>query len=128
MKHCKSGRKFNRTSSQRKALFSSLLFSLIIHERIETTEAKAKEIKGKIDRIISKAKKVKDNEMELVRKLEGILPKLAISKIKDSFVNRMNDRTSGFTRVIKISPRKSDGARKSIIEFVDYKENKIKEN
>lgn len=121
MKHCRKGRQFGRPSSQRKALISSLLVSLIIHESIETTEAKAKELKGKIDRIITKVRRAENNEMELVRKLEAILPKVAIDKLKNSFLNRMKDRNSGFTRVIKISPRKSDGASKAILEFVDFR-------
>lgn len=125
MKHCKSGRQFGRIASQRKALLSSMLNSLIIYERIETTEAKAKELKNKFDRIITKAKKVKDNEMELVRKLESELPMVAIQKVKNELLERMNGRNSGYTRVVKMSPRKSDGARKAIIEFVDVKkENK----
>lgn len=125
MKHCKSGRQFGRIASQRKALLSSMLNSLIIYERIETTEAKAKELKNKFDRIITKAKKVKDNEMELVRKLESELPMVAIQKVKNELLERMDGRNSGYTRVVKMSPRKSDGARKAIIEFVDVKkENK----
>lgn len=119
MKHCKSGRQFGRVASQRKALLSSMLTSLIIHESIETTEAKAKELKGKIDRVISRAKKAGGNDMELVRKLESDLPKVAIQKIKGELLERMNKRDSGYTRVIKMSPRKSDGARRAIIEFVD---------
>lgn len=124
MKHCKSGRQFGRVASQRKALLSSMLNSLIIHESIETTEAKAKELKGKIDRIITKAKKAKNNEMKLVRKLEGELPMMSIQKIKNELLERMSGRDCGYTRVIKMSPRKSDGARKAIIEFVDSKDNK----
>ncbi|MCK4635800.1 MAG: 50S ribosomal protein L17 [Candidatus Moranbacteria bacterium] len=121
MKHCKSGRQFGRVASQRKALLSSMLVSLIIHERIETTEAKAKELKSKIDRVITKAKRAEGKDMEIVRKLEATLPIVAIQKIKDELLDRMSKRKSGYTRVIKMSPRKSDGARKAIIEFVDAK-------
>ncbi len=129
MKHCKSGRQFGRVASQRRALLSSMLTSLIIHESIETTEAKAKELKGKIDRVISRAKKAEGNNMELVRKLESDLPKVAIQKIKSELLERMSKRDSGYTRVIKMSPRKSDGARRAIIEFVDTaKDNKLVDN
>lgn len=120
MKHCKSGRQFGRVASQRKALLSSMLTSLIIHEKIETTEAKAKELKSVVDRIITKAKRT-ENKMELVRKLEGELPIVAIDKVKDELLERMGGRESGYARVIKMSPRKSDGARRAIIEFVDKK-------
>lgn len=127
MKHCKSGRQFGRVASQRKALLSTMLTSLIIHESIETTEAKAKELKGKIDRIISKAKKAEGNDMEMVRKLEGELPKVAIQKIKNELLSKMSERSSGYTRVIKVSPRKSDGARMAIIEFVDNDKKPVSE-
>ncbi len=121
MKHCKSGRQFGRVASQRKALLSSMLTSLIVHEKIETTEAKAKELKSVFDRIITRAKRA-DGKMELVRKLEDKLPVVAIDKVKDELLDRMSGRKSGYTRVIKMSPRKSDGARRAIIEFVDKKE------
>jgi large subunit ribosomal protein L17 len=124
MKHCKSGRQFGRVASQRKALLSTMLGSLIMYEKIETTEAKAKELKSRIDRIITKAKRAQDNDMAVVRKLEGQLPMMAIQKIKDELLERMSDRKSGYARVIKLSPRKSDGARMAIVELVDTKDAK----
>lgn len=124
MKHCRKGRQFGRVRSQRKALFSSMLSSLFIYESIKTTEAKAKELRGKVDRIINKAKKSSSNEMEMFRKLESELPKVAINKIKEMLNDRLNDRNSGYTRLVKVSPRKSDGAKEAILEFVDYRQDK----
>jgi len=119
MKHCKTGRQFGRVRSQRKALLNSLLSSLIIHGRIETTEAKAKETKRIIDKIITKAKRANGSKLEIVRKLEGELSKEALSVLVQS-IEKFDSRDSGYARVIKLSPRKSDSARMAIIELVDF--------
>ena len=117
MKHCKTGRQFGRVRSQRKALMNSLLSNLIIHGRIKTTEAKAKETKNLIDRVITKAKR-SDKRMEIIRKLEGTLSKQALESLVEN-LSKFDGRNSGYARVIKLSPRKSDGARMAIIELID---------
>ncbi len=119
MKHCKTGRQFGRVRSQRKALLKSLLSSLIIHGRIETTEAKAKESKSAIDKIITKVKRANGVDMEIVRKVEGQLSRDAINVLVKN-IKKFDNRDSGYARVIKLSPRKSDGARMAIIELVDF--------
>ena len=123
MKHRKQGRKFGRVRAQRKALERTMLGSLVLHERMETTEAKAKELKGKIDRMITRSRRAlaaKENpEMQMTRKLEGDLPLVAITKLRKEIMPRVGSRVSGFTRVVKLAPRKSDGAKMAIIEFVD---------
>ena len=125
MKHCKTGRQFGRVRSQRKALLNSLLSSLIIHGRIETTEAKAKESKNLIDKVITKAKRANGSALEIIRKVEGQLSKEAISVLVEN-MKKFDARDSGYSRVIKLSPRKSDGARMAIIELVDFvKEDKL---
>lgn len=121
MKHCKKGRQFNRNSSQRKALLSSMMSSLFVYGSIQTTEAKAKELKGEVDKVITKAKNSNGSSVDMFRKLESNLSRLAITKLKDLIVDRLKDRDSGYTRVIKVSPRKSDGSRLAIIEFVDHR-------
>lgn len=124
MKHRKTGRQFGRVRSQRNALIKTMLGSLIIYERIETTEAKAKELKPVVDRMFSlvlRTKKSENSKMEAYRKLEGKLSDKAIKKLRDELVPRVGDRVSGFSRVIKVTPRKSDGARMAIIELVDKK-------
>lgn len=121
MRHLKKGRKLGRVRNQRKALFKTLLGSLVMREKIKTTEAKAKEAKGKIDKIINKAKKGKGSSLEVsvIRELKRVLPELAAKKLAGDFLNKFSGRSSGYTRVIKLNPRKSDGAKIAIIEFVD---------
>ncbi len=124
MKHRKTGRQFGRVRSQRNALIKTMLGSLIIYERIETTEAKAKELKSAIDKLFTLVLRTVDSEnskMEAYRKLEGKLPVKAIKKLRDELVPRAGKRVSGFSRVVKLAPRKSDGARIAIIELVDKK-------
>lgn len=121
MRHKKKGRKFGRERNQRKALFQGLLSNLILAEKIQTTEAKAKEIKGKIDRVINKAKKLQNPKFTLQavkRELRKELPLVACRKITGEFLNKFSGRGSGYCRVIKLAPRKSDGAKMAVIEFV----------
>ena len=121
MKHKKNGRKFGRVRNQRKALFRTLLGSLIMEERITTTEAKAKEAKSKIDRLINKAKVANEDDGKKVaikRALRNEIPLQAVSKLSGDYIKRFNERNSGYTRVIKLAPRKSDSAKMAIIEFV----------
>jgi len=97
-----------------------LLGSLIMHEKITTTEAKAKETKNYIDRIINKAKetKIEDKKVATLRELHKHIPETAIKKLNGLFLEKFESRKSGYTRVIKLAPRKSDSAKMAIIEFV----------
>ncbi len=121
MKHLRKEKKFNRVRNQRKALLKSLLGSLILEEKIITTETKAKETKRKIDRIINKAKKAKNDQKKvaIVRDLRKILPQKAVSKLMGDFSDKFNKRKSGYARVIKLPRRKSDGSPMAKVEFVD---------
>lgn len=94
--------------------------SLIMHERIKTTEAKAKELKRRIDKIVKKAKKGRDKSKRLAirRDIEKYIPSMAARKIMGDFLKKFEGRNSGYTRVIKLAPRKSDNARMAVIEFV----------
>ncbi|MFC1623007.1 50S ribosomal protein L17 [Patescibacteria group bacterium] len=121
MNHKKVGRKFGRVKKQREAMFNTLLGSLIMREKITTTEAKAKEAKSLIDRIVNKAKKATENndlKVTVIRDLSRRLPNEAVKKLTGDFVKKFDGRDSGYTRVIKLSPRKSDAARMAVIEFV----------
>lgn len=120
MQHQNKTKEFGRTSNQRRAMFRTMLGSLIMQEKINTTEIKAKELKGKIDRIINKAKKGNDETKKLSvrRDLAKYIPEMAIKKITGEFLKKFENKNSGYTRVIKLAPRKSDGARVAIIEFV----------
>lgn len=111
----------SRVRKQRKALIKTLLGSLIIKEKIITTEAKAKEIKPLVDKIINKSKKIKasgENKVAVIRELKKMLPAVAVKKIAGDFLEKFQDRNSGYTRVIKLQQRKSDSARMAVIEFV----------
>jgi large subunit ribosomal protein L17 len=121
MKHRVKGRKLSRIRKQRRALIKTLLGSLILREKIKTTEAKAKEIKPLIDRLISQARKYKNDEKNKViaiRELKKRLPASAAIKLTGDFLNKFGSRTSGYTRINKLSARKSDGARMVVIEFI----------
>ncbi len=149
MRHRKTGRQFSRNSSHRRAMLRALTANLVTHERIETTDAKAKELRGVVERIITKAKRLgevaytpqdklskadsarrqavqqqmgrflqrfgaveKDGETEKIDLIEKVFLDLA---------KRFATRPGGYTRVVKVGPRRGDNAPISIIEFVDYK-------
>ena len=122
MHHRNKGRILGRERNQRKALIKGLLASLVLHGRIMTTEAKAKETKNFIDQLVNKAKKAKQDDgrqLSMVRMVRERLPKDAADKMpSEEFVSRFSGRESGYTRVIKVEARKGDGARRAIIEFV----------
>lgn len=121
MKHLVRGRKFSRVRKQRTALIKTLLGSLIMKEKITTTEAKAKEIKPIMDKIITKVKKMSANETKkvaVIRDLRKELPVMAVKKLSGDFSKKFSGRSSGYTRIIKLMQRKSDGARMAVIEFV----------
>lgn len=121
MKHRHSGRILSRGRNQRRALIKTLLGSLILHERMTTTEAKAKEVKNFIDQIVNKSKVGRNDEkrrVAMIRDLQKEIPKVAVEKLMSDFGNRFNERTSGYTRIVKLDARKSDSAHMAIIEFV----------
>ncbi|MBV6479412.1 MAG: 50S ribosomal protein L17 [Ignavibacteria bacterium] len=128
MIHRKKGRKLKRTASHRKALMSNLSASLILNKRIETTEAKAKELRRYIEPLITKARtalRYKDSSPEksihLRREARKFLQnKEALIILFDEISHKVGDRPGGFTRVLKKGFRFGDGAKTAIIEFVDY--------
>lgn len=116
MKHLKKGRKFHRGKGQRKALFKSLANNFILKEKIETTEAKAKEVRPKIEKLITIGKK---QNLSGLRILTKQLPKKAALKIYYELSPRYQNRNGGYTRIIKSAKiRKNDGAKMAVIEFV----------
>lgn len=120
MQHQNKTKEFGRTRNQRRALWRTMLGSLIMHEKITTTEAKAKELKSRIDKIVKKAKKSKDanRKVAIIRDLRNDIPAMAVKKITGEFLDKFEKRNSGYARVIKLERRKSDGARMAVIEFV----------
>lgn len=122
MKHRKTGRVLSRNRNQRRALLKTMLGSLIVHGRIETTEAKAKELKNVVDRHVNRAKVASTDASRRVaalRELSKSLPTMAVERIaSETFLDGLSGRRSGYTRVVKLEARKGDGAKMAVIEFV----------
>ncbi|HOF42935.1 MAG TPA: 50S ribosomal protein L17 [Candidatus Moranbacteria bacterium] len=122
MRHLVKGRKFSRVKKQRTALVKTLLGSLIMKEKIMTTEAKAKEIKPIVENMITKAKVLHGDEKKkvaVIRDLQKWLPAVAVKKLSGDFAKKFETRSGGFCRIIKTGQRKSDGAKMAVIEFVN---------
>ena len=157
MRHLKAGRKFGRNPSHRRAMFRNLTANLITHERIETTDAKAKELRRVAERLISKAirlgdvaftkppaeepkdaaeaKARRDNlarRLHVVRQIRSFIPRFGVKldeegmsqridlveKVLIDLAKRFQGRPGGYTRIVKLGPRRGDNAPMSIIEFV----------
>jgi large subunit ribosomal protein L17 len=151
MRHLNSGRKFDRNASSRRAMFRNLAANLILHERIETTDAKAKELRRVAERLVTKATRLgkvaytKQEELSPADKAK----RLHATRLVGSFIQRFGTRTlpggelekvdlveklfidlakrfegrpGGYTRIIKKGPRRGDGAQMSLIEFVVRKD------
>ena len=115
MQKRRKGRKFGREKDQRKALLKALAHALILKEKIKTTEAKAKELGGFIEKQITKAK---IDSIHSRRLLATLFTQGLVKKMISDIAPRYKDRKGGYTRVIKLGPRKSDGARMAIIELL----------
>ena len=117
MRHKLGYRKLNRTSEHRKVLFKNMLNSLIKYEQIRTTLPKAKELKPKIDKVITLGKnKNLQSKKSLFSELQS---KTSVQKILKTFVQRYEKRNGGYSRVIKAGFRYGDDAPMAIIELVD---------
>lgn len=116
MRHHNSNRIFGRKTDQRHALLRSLAGNLITHEKIVTTEAKAKEIRSFVEKLVTIGK---DNTVATRRLLTSrlIVPKY-VSKLMKDISPKYADRKGGYTRVVKMGMRGGDGAKMAIIEFV----------
>ncbi len=115
MKHLKKGRKLGRERDQRRALIRSLAENLIVKEKIITTQARAKELSSFIERKITLARN-KEHLLAL-RDLRRFFTKKATQKLLEVIAPHVKDRKGGYTRIIKLMPRKGDGAKMVIIEF-----------
>jgi len=117
MRHLKTGRKFGRTSAHRKALFRNMVTALIDRERIRTTLAKAKELRGKVEKTITLGKKGTLHARRHALKL--FADKGSLVKIFVPLAERYANRPGGYTRVIKLGHRLGDDAPMAFIELVD---------
>jgi large subunit ribosomal protein L17 len=110
------GRQFKRDANERKALFKNLLTSLVIEERITTTEAKAKAIKSAADKLVTKAKK---GGPDAFRSLTPDVRYDAVEKLINTIAPRFAQRQGGYTRIIKIGRRIADNAPQVVMEWID---------
>jgi len=120
MRHNVKGRKLGRTSSHRKATMQAMATSLLKHKRIKTTLAKAKELRGFTEKLITKARKGDLHSQRQV--MELLKDKEVVKELFGDIVTRIGDRPGGYTRVIKLGQRFGDAAQMAIIELVDYNE------
>lgn len=117
MRHRKAGRKFGRNTNQRKALFRGLASSLILNERITTTEAKAKNIRPMVEKLVSMARDDTEHHRRLVQSRVG--SEAATRKLFEIIGPRFEDQSGGYTRIYKIGRRRGDAAPMALIEFVE---------
>ena len=117
MRHKSGGRKLQRTSAHRTAMFRNMSASLIKHEQITTTVAKAKELRPYIEKLVTLAKRGGLANRRLAQ--SRLLDETQLKKLFDVIAARYADRAGGYTRVIKAGIRASDAAPMAIIEFVD---------
>ena len=117
MRHRVAGRHLNRSSSHRLAMYKNLVKDLLRHERIQTTQAKAKEAKGLSDKIITHGKKGTLSHRRMA--LAFVNDKEVIDKVFGELSKRYAERSGGYTRVLKLGPRQGDGAPMAILELVE---------
>jgi large subunit ribosomal protein L17 len=148
MRHRKSGRQFSRNTSHRRAMLRALTANLIAHERIETTDAKAKELRRVAERVITRARRLGDvaftpnDQLSVADRARRLAAQQQVAKFLQRFAvvtesvesdrkvdliekvfvdlaKRFKDRNGGYTRIIKVGNRRGDNAPMSIIELVD---------
>src|SRR5438874_7302038 len=118
MRHGMVNRKLGRTSAHRNALFRNQLSSLIDRERIITTLPKAKELRPQVERLVTIGKTDNVHNRRQVFRVVG--DETLVAKVFDTLGPRFAERPGGYTRIIKIGPRRGDAAETAIIEFVGY--------
>jgi large subunit ribosomal protein L17 len=117
MAHGINGRKLGRSSGHRSALYKNMTVSILRYERVKTTEAKAKEVQGHDERVITLAKR---GDLSARRAVVSQFPNepLVVTKLFDEIAPKYADRTSGYTRIVKIGQRSGDAAEVVQIELV----------
>ena len=117
MRHRMSGRKLNRTSQHRRAMFANMAAALVKHEQITTTLPKAKELRPVVERLITKAK---HGTLHARRQIYAMLrDEATTAKLMDNLAGRYSERSGGYTRVLKNGFRYGDSAPMAVIELVD---------
>ncbi len=117
MRHLKSGRKLNRTSAHRKAMFRNMVTSLLLHERITTTDAKAKELRRWAERMVTLGKR---GTLHARRQaLAFVRSRAVVKKLFEDIALRFRERPGGYTRITKIGIRLGDAAARSVVELTE---------
>lgn len=116
MRHRNKGRKLGRTKAPRTHLLKNLAQSVILYEKITTTEAKAKEVRPVVERLITTAKKSDVSTRRLL--ISRVPTELAVKKLLEVLGPRYKGRAGGYTRITKIGPRQGDAAKMCVIELV----------
>ena len=117
MRHKIAGRRLGRSSGQRRALYRGLVTDLLGYEKITTTEAKAKEVRGLTEKMITLGKK---GELANRRRAASyILDEKTVEKVFSDLAERYADRCGGYTRIVKLGPRLGDGAPMARLELVE---------
>jgi len=124
MRHLKDGRKLNRTAAHRKALMRNLLRALLVREQIRTTDAKAKELRRYADRIVTLGKRGTVHARRLA--YVYLASRKLVQRLFDEVAPRFHNRAGGYTRVLKLGPRRGDAAPVSIVEFTERTKNTTK--
>lgn len=129
MRHHVKGKKLNRDAAQRKALALNLSRELITHERIRTTRAKADFVRGKVERMITIARRglAHEDPQRAVHARRIVASRLnndrqLVGKVFDELAPRYEDRPGGYTRIYRLGPRKGDNAPMVMLELVDREE------
>jgi len=117
MRHSKNNKKLNKPTDQRMAMLKNMVISLFEHQKILTTDTRAKEAKKLAEALITLSKQ---DTVHSRRMAYSVLPhKPTISNLFDSIREKFKDRNGGYTRITKVGLRKGDGAVKSVLEFVN---------
>ena len=117
MRHLKSGRKLNRTSAHRKAMFRNIVTSLLWHERVTTTDAKAKELRRWAERMVTLGKR---GTLHARRQaLAFVRSRTVVKKLFEEIAPRFRDRPGGYTRITKLGLRRGDAAPLAVVELTE---------
>lgn len=117
MRHRNSGTVLSREAAPRRALLKGLVMDVVLYEKVQTTEARAKAIKPMVERLVTRGKESSlHNRRELLSFFGGL--ELPVKKILEVLSPRFKTRAGGYTRIVKMGPRKGDGAQMVQIEFV----------
>jgi len=117
MRHRKAGRKFGRNPAQRQAMLRQLAISMIMHERIATTEAKAKTLRPMVEKLVTVARDDSGANRKLI--MSKIDNPVATIKLFEVIAPRYEAVNGGYTRISKLEPRRGDAAPMALIEFVE---------